>query len=185
MDSADGNFEVTLATKAILNAKGFIQWKPPAIYKSSCEIDVEYFPFDEQTCIMKFGSWTYDGFKVSLLVILCVTLQWGIWHLSPQTWTLKPEPSKLRLLKRCTQNDFCCSHIFTDTLETLFTVNFIRAWSACNSISISQFKFALCLLHSQTRIFQSLSVTLTAPFLILKCTCLLFWLFILLIYRLI
>lgn len=62
--SADGNFEVTLSTKAQLNYTGRIQWKPPAIYKSSCEIDVEYFPFDEQTCLMKFGSWTYDGFKV-------------------------------------------------------------------------------------------------------------------------
>lgn len=41
-----------------------MEWKPPAIYKSSCEIDVEYFPFDEQTCVLKFGSWTYDGFKV-------------------------------------------------------------------------------------------------------------------------
>ena len=57
--SADGNFEVTLATKAVLDSKGRIQWKPPAIYKSSCEIDVEFFPFDEQTCIMKFGSWTW------------------------------------------------------------------------------------------------------------------------------
>ena len=28
-------------------------------------MDVEYFPFDEQTCVMKFGSWTYDGFQVS------------------------------------------------------------------------------------------------------------------------
>lgn len=65
--SADGNFEVTLATKAILNSKGMIQWKPPAIYKSSCGIDVRYFPFDEQTCIMKFGSWTYDGFKVCII----------------------------------------------------------------------------------------------------------------------
>ena len=27
-------------------------------------MDVEYFPFDEQTCVMKFGSWTYDGFQV-------------------------------------------------------------------------------------------------------------------------
>lgn len=43
-----------------------MEWKPPAIYKSSCEIDVEYFPFDEQTCVLKFGSWTYDGFKVIL-----------------------------------------------------------------------------------------------------------------------
>lgn len=66
LTSADGNFEVTLATKATLYHSGLVEWKPPAIYKSSCEIDVEYFPFDEQTCILKFGSWTYDGFKVDL-----------------------------------------------------------------------------------------------------------------------
>lgn len=55
---------MTLATKATLNYTGRVEWRPPAIYKSSCEIDVEYFPFDQQTCIMKFGSWTYDGFQV-------------------------------------------------------------------------------------------------------------------------
>ncbi|XP_018577209.1 acetylcholine receptor subunit alpha-like [Anoplophora glabripennis] len=65
-ESADGNFEVTLATKATIYHQGLVEWKPPAIYKSSCEIDVEYFPFDEQTCVLKFGSWTYDGFKVDL-----------------------------------------------------------------------------------------------------------------------
>ncbi|XP_076041681.1 acetylcholine receptor subunit alpha-like [Oratosquilla oratoria] len=65
-NNADGNFEVTLATKATLYYNGRVEWKPPAIYKSSCEIDVEYFPFDEQTCVMKFGSWTYDGFQVDL-----------------------------------------------------------------------------------------------------------------------
>ena len=65
--SADGNFEVTLATKATLFHTGLVEWKPPAIYHSSCEMDVEYFPFDEQTCVMKFGSWTYDGYQVSLL----------------------------------------------------------------------------------------------------------------------
>ncbi|KAL2744921.1 Acetylcholine receptor subunit alpha-like, partial [Vespula maculifrons] len=50
--SADGNFEVTLATKATIYHQGLVEWKPPAIYKSSCEIDVEYFPFDEQTCVL-------------------------------------------------------------------------------------------------------------------------------------
>ncbi|CAO1419397.1 unnamed protein product [Diamesa hyperborea] len=65
-NNADGNFEVTLATKATIYSHGLVEWKPPAIYKSSCEIDVEYFPFDEQTCVLKFGSWTYDGFKVDL-----------------------------------------------------------------------------------------------------------------------
>ena len=66
--SADGNFEVTLSTKATLYNSGRVEWKPPAIYHSSCEMDVEYFPFDEQTCVMKFGSWTYDGFQVSRLI---------------------------------------------------------------------------------------------------------------------
>ena len=54
-------------TKATLRHDGMVVWKPPAIYKSSCEIDVEWFPFDEQSCVMKFGSWTYDGFQVTTL----------------------------------------------------------------------------------------------------------------------
>lgn len=37
---------------------------PPAIFKSYCEIDVQWFPFDTQTCFMKFGSWTYNGKQV-------------------------------------------------------------------------------------------------------------------------
>lgn len=64
--SADGKYEVTLMTKARVNYTGEIEWKPPAIYKSSCKINVEWFPFDEQSCDMKFGSWTYDGFQVDL-----------------------------------------------------------------------------------------------------------------------
>ncbi len=66
---------MTLATKATLMATGKVEWKPPAIYHSSCEMDVEYFPFDEQTCVMKFGSWTYDGFQVCYF--LCVLLSFS------------------------------------------------------------------------------------------------------------
>nr|CAD7458212.1 unnamed protein product [Timema tahoe] len=36
------------------------------MFQSSCTIDVTYFPFDQQTCIMKFGSWTFNGDQVSL-----------------------------------------------------------------------------------------------------------------------
>ena len=41
-------------------------WIPPSIFKSTCSINISNFPFDEQTCKMKFGSWTYDGFKLDL-----------------------------------------------------------------------------------------------------------------------
>ncbi len=57
-------------TKAILHHDGRVVWTPPAIFKSSCEIDVEFFPFDEQTCFLKFGSWTFDGFQVFSMLII-------------------------------------------------------------------------------------------------------------------
>ncbi|XP_015907667.1 acetylcholine receptor subunit alpha-like 1 [Parasteatoda tepidariorum] len=65
-NNADGNYEVTIMTKAIIHSTGRVVWNPPAIYKSSCQIDVLYFPFDRQSCLMKFGSWTYDGYHVDL-----------------------------------------------------------------------------------------------------------------------
>ena len=64
--SADGEFVVTLLTKAAVYHNGTIVWEPPAIYKSYCPINVEFFPFDMQECFMKFSSWTYDGHEVDL-----------------------------------------------------------------------------------------------------------------------
>lgn len=66
-NNADGQYEVTLYTKATLDYKGNVVWEPPAIYKSSCTIQVEFFPFDIQLCSMRFGSWTYDGTQVELV----------------------------------------------------------------------------------------------------------------------
>uniref|UniRef100_A0A4W6BWF0 Cholinergic receptor nicotinic alpha 2 subunit n=1 Tax=Lates calcarifer TaxID=8187 RepID=A0A4W6BWF0_LATCA len=65
-NNADGEFAVTHMTKAHLFHTGKIRWVPPAIYKSSCSIDVTFFPFDQQNCKMKFGSWTYDKAKIDL-----------------------------------------------------------------------------------------------------------------------
>ncbi|XP_047432845.1 neuronal acetylcholine receptor subunit alpha-2-like [Mugil cephalus] len=65
-NNADGEFAVTHMTKAQLFHTGRVRWAPPAIYKSSCSIDVTFFPFDQQSCKMKFGSWTYDRAKIDL-----------------------------------------------------------------------------------------------------------------------
>ncbi|XP_032088317.1 neuronal acetylcholine receptor subunit alpha-5 [Thamnophis elegans] len=67
-DNADGHFEGT-STKAIVKHDGTIVWTPPANFKSSCTIDVTYFPFDLQNCSMKFGSWTYDGSQVDIILV--------------------------------------------------------------------------------------------------------------------
>jgi hypothetical protein len=40
---------------------GSIFRSKPAIFKFSCSLDLHEFPFDIQSCKMKFGSWTYNN----------------------------------------------------------------------------------------------------------------------------
>uniref|UniRef100_A0A8C9SHV6 Cholinergic receptor nicotinic beta 3 subunit b n=1 Tax=Scleropages formosus TaxID=113540 RepID=A0A8C9SHV6_SCLFO len=68
-ENADGRFEGSLMTKAIVKHNGSVTWTPPASYKSACTMDVTFFPFDRQNCSMKFGSWTYDGNMVDLVLV--------------------------------------------------------------------------------------------------------------------
>ena len=53
-------------TKVILRHDGLNTWFSPAIIRSGCNIDITFFPFDDQICELKFGSWTYNGFDVNL-----------------------------------------------------------------------------------------------------------------------
>lgn len=62
--SADEGFDGTYATNVVVNSNGSCVFIPPGIFKSTCKIDITWFPFDDQKCDMKFGSWTYDGFQV-------------------------------------------------------------------------------------------------------------------------
>uniref|UniRef100_A0A1I8F045 Uncharacterized protein n=1 Tax=Wuchereria bancrofti TaxID=6293 RepID=A0A1I8F045_WUCBA len=59
-NNADSNYNITISTKATLRYDGQVTWEPPAIFKTLCQIDVRWFPFDEQQCYFKFGSWTYS-----------------------------------------------------------------------------------------------------------------------------
>uniref|UniRef100_A0A670Z0P0 Acetylcholine receptor subunit alpha n=1 Tax=Pseudonaja textilis TaxID=8673 RepID=A0A670Z0P0_PSETE len=69
LEVAIGDFQVDDKTKAVLNYTGNVTWMPPAIFKSSCKIDVTYFPFDYQNCTLKFGSWTHDKTHIDLVLV--------------------------------------------------------------------------------------------------------------------
>ncbi|KAM8934797.1 acetylcholine receptor subunit alpha-1-A [Pelodytes ibericus] len=60
-NNGNGDFAIEPETKALLDYTGKIVWTPPAIFKSYCEMIVTHFPFDQQNCSMKLGTWTYDG----------------------------------------------------------------------------------------------------------------------------
>ncbi|KAG8440157.1 hypothetical protein GDO86_006092 [Hymenochirus boettgeri] len=67
-NNADGTYEVSLFTNAIVQNNGSVAWLPPAIYKSACKIEVKHFPFDQQNCTLKFRSWTYDYTEIDLVL---------------------------------------------------------------------------------------------------------------------
>lgn len=46
---------------------GTIFWVPPTQFSVLCDLDFSYWPFDEQKCYMKFGSWTHHGDQINLV----------------------------------------------------------------------------------------------------------------------
>ncbi len=54
-------------TRIIVNSSGHHQWYSPINFESHCKIDVRNFPFDQQACVVKLGSWTYDGTRLDII----------------------------------------------------------------------------------------------------------------------
>lgn len=54
-------------TNVVIRHNGQITWDSPAITKSSCRVDVSFFPFDAQQCRFTYGSWTYNGNQLDIL----------------------------------------------------------------------------------------------------------------------
>ncbi|KAK0152843.1 Neuronal acetylcholine receptor subunit alpha-9-I [Merluccius polli] len=65
-NKADEESSGQAETNVVLRYNGEITWDSPAITKSSCVVDVSYFPFDWQQCNLTFGSWTYNGNQVDI-----------------------------------------------------------------------------------------------------------------------
>ncbi|XP_054754074.1 neuronal acetylcholine receptor subunit alpha-10-like [Lytechinus pictus] len=66
-ESADVEKELgndVMLTNAKIFYNGTVFWQAPAIFKSSCSLSVEYFPFDQHSCKLKFGPWAYLGNEV-------------------------------------------------------------------------------------------------------------------------
>ncbi|XP_068693778.1 neuronal acetylcholine receptor subunit alpha-7-like [Montipora foliosa] len=53
-------------TNVIIDSDGTVTWLSPNLIKTSCIINVKYFPWDTQTCKFKFGSWSYHGLKLDM-----------------------------------------------------------------------------------------------------------------------
>ncbi|XP_012667680.1 neuronal acetylcholine receptor subunit alpha-6 isoform X2 [Otolemur garnettii] len=125
-NNAVGDFQVEGKTKALLKYDGMITWTPPAIFKSSCPMDITFFPFDHQNCSLKFGSWTYDKAEIDLLIIGSKVDMNEFWENSE--WEIIDASGYKHDIKYN-----CCEEIYTDItysfylrrLPMFYTINLI------------------------------------------------------------
>lgn len=52
--------------RVVLYSSGKIVWVPPYHITAACSLDSTWFPFDDQKCEFKIGSWTYNGFMLDI-----------------------------------------------------------------------------------------------------------------------
>nr|XP_028599703.1 neuronal acetylcholine receptor subunit alpha-3 isoform X1 [Podarcis muralis] len=112
-NNAVGDFQVDDKTKALLNYTGNVTWMPPAIFKSSCKIDVTYFPFDYQNCTMKFGSWSYDKAEIDLVLVGSTMNLKDYWESGE--WAIIKAPGYKHDIKYN-----CCEAVYTDITYSLY-----------------------------------------------------------------
>ncbi|XP_078481717.1 neuronal acetylcholine receptor subunit alpha-7-like isoform X7 [Ciona intestinalis] len=111
-NSAVDSFDQMLQTNVVIWSTGAVEWLPPGLFKTTCDVDIRYFPFDEQRCTMKFGAWTYHGGMVDLALpdenaILDNYIPSGEWDLI----SMKGHRTSVKYE--------CCPHPFVDVTYTI------------------------------------------------------------------
>ncbi|XP_019640249.1 PREDICTED: neuronal acetylcholine receptor subunit alpha-7-like [Branchiostoma belcheri] len=60
---------VPTITDVTVTSAGRVTYLQPAIFTSSCPVQIEKFPFDKQECELEFGSWIYTGSHLNLSLV--------------------------------------------------------------------------------------------------------------------
>lgn len=97
-----------------MNYDGSNSWYSPASFRSTCQIDVTFFPFDQQTCYMKFGSWTFEANDLDIYVD--DSPLHSKQYVKSAEWDLISASRN-----RNVEHYACCQHPFSDvTIEFVF-----------------------------------------------------------------
>ena len=95
-----------------MDSSGRVSWFLTKVLHSACPIDVTRFPFDSQKCVLRFGSQTYNVYKLDIQLLrkdgIALTD-----HRDHSQWKLKSVTSEKRLKKYV-----CCPEPFVDILYT-------------------------------------------------------------------
>ncbi|CAG0894788.1 unnamed protein product [Darwinula stevensoni] len=133
--------ERLLQTNAIVKSSGEVTLLTAAIFRSSCDVDVSFFPFDVQNCTMRFMSWTQDRTRIQLQVDHNKTIELKTYK-SNEEFTLTSYTAENR-----TEEDPCCENPFTvvdyviriKRRAAFFIINYVLPMVVINVIALLAF----------------------------------------------
>ena len=102
-------------TKANVYSDGSIFWSRPGLIKSTCVFNLTYFPYDQQTCKLKFGSWVYDESDIYLNVLSNNSIDLSNYQ-EHEEWTLIDYYTQKNSIKYS-----CCENYYHD-IEFYYTI---------------------------------------------------------------
>jgi len=93
--------------RVLLHSDGLLHWEPGGIFRTTCDINIAYFPFDSQRCPLVIGAYSYHSTRMNISNasrvisthdfrvngewhIISTSAEWGITILSPPGGTGLP-----------------------------------------------------------------------------------------------
>ncbi|KAK5858338.1 hypothetical protein PBY51_002485 [Eleginops maclovinus] len=146
-NNIDGKFDVAYYANVLIYSNGWMYWLPPAIYRSTCAIEITYFPFDYQNCTLAFRSQTYSSNEVDLLLAVGDTGETIEWvDIDPEAftengeWAIVHRPARKMINKRYSPDDLEYQEVLFNLIiqrkPLFYVINIILPCSLISSLVV-------------------------------------------------
>lgn len=146
-NNIDGKFDVAYYANVLISNDGWMYWLPPAIYRSTCAIEITYFPFDYQNCTLAFRSQTYSANEVDLTLAVGEdqkTIEWV--DIDPEAftengeWAIVHRPARKMINPRYSPDDLEYQEILFNLIiqrkPLFYIINIILPCSLISSLVV-------------------------------------------------
>ncbi|CAK8697893.1 unnamed protein product [Clavelina lepadiformis] len=157
-NSKDGMMRESVNVNVLVYSDGSAEWLPPAIYKTSCSMEISLFPFDWQNCSLIFRSSAFDQSRLVFGMVYGYSITVDPQAFVPHgEWDLMQRPGYIHRRRRDDSFQKVFFHLIIKRRPQFYVLNMILP---CVMITVlSCFTFYLPILSGE-RISLSISLLL-------------------------
>ncbi|XP_048853824.1 acetylcholine receptor subunit epsilon [Brienomyrus brachyistius] len=147
-NNIDGKFDVAYYANVLIYPDGSMYWLPPAIFRSTCSIEITYFPFDWQNCTLVFRSQTYSAKELDLILAIDLEtekpIEWVV--IDPEAftengeWAIRHRPARKLVNPRYTPDDLEYQEVYFNLIiqrkPLFYIINIILPCSLISALVV-------------------------------------------------